>query len=302
MAATNGVGNLIDAGATASGALSEFLGGLLLVVFLAVVGVLVGPIRWWRASRRIKSIIRGRRFVFMFNPEGRRRKVVTFNPDGTIGEGRNNNEHTWKIKRGRLDIYGADGLLYSSFRHDVLSGKLIHTNDPNTRSIRNQSFEIMGERAKPPHPLCGMYEAFHLSTAQNGKVISSVVEITSDNTDRLVVAVESFKYRYTGDVIADGKCVTLRLAGDGHEEQMTMIFGEPLSREFDVLLGVYGAVTETFVPACGKILAHKVASRPTCQRIERDQCNRRILNFLTQPDNPIIVPKAEPPLLEELTE
>jgi len=191
MAVTNGVGSVIDAGATASGALGEFLGGLLLALFLAAVGALVWPFRWWRASRRIKAIVRGRRFVFVFNPEGRRRKVVTFNADGTIGEGRNNNEHTWKVKRGRLDIYGADGLLYSSFRHDSVSGKLIHTNAPNTRSIRNQSFEIMGERAKPPHPLCGIYEAFHLSTAQNGKVISSVVEITSDNTDRLVVEVET---------------------------------------------------------------------------------------------------------------
>jgi len=101
-------------------------------------------------------------------------------------------------------------------------------------------------------------------------------------------------------VIADGRSVTLRLAGDGHAEQMTMIFGEPLSREFDILLGIYGAVTETFVPACGKILAHKVASRPTCQRIERQQCDKRIVNFLTQPENPITVPKVEPPLLEEL--
>lgn len=302
MAGTNEVNSVIDAAATASGALSEFLGGLLLVVFLAVVGALIGPFRWWRASRKIKSILRGRRFVFVFNPEGRRRKVVTFNADGTIGEGQNNNEHRWKVRRGRLEIYGADGVLYSSFRHDPVSGKLIHTNEPNTRSIRNQSFDIMGERAKPPHPLCGIYEAMHLSTAQNGKVISSVVEITSDNTDRLVVAVESFKYRYTGDVIADGRSVTLRLSGDGHEEQMTMIFGQPLSGEFDVLLGVYGAVTETFVPVCGKILAHKVASRPACRRIERDQCDRRILNFLMEPANPITVPKVEPPLLEELPE
>lgn len=295
-----GVNAIVHASAITSGALGEFLGGLLLAVFLGALGILVGPFRWWRAGRKLKSIILGRQLVFIFDPEGRRRKIVTFNPDSTIGEGRNNNEHTWKIRRGCLNIFGSDKLLYSSFRHDPVSGKLIHTNSVNTRSIRNQSFEIMGERAKPAHPLCGMYEAFHLSTAQNGKVISSVIEISSDNTERLVASVESFRYRYAGEIIADGRNVTLKLAGDGHDEQMTMIFGEPMSREFDVLLGVYGAVTETFAPACGKIIAHKVSSRPTCRRIERKDCDQRVLTFLMTLDNPIVVPKVEPPLLEEL--
>lgn len=297
MADPNEINSLIDTGATA---FSEFLGGLLLVIFLAIVGALLGPFRWWRASKGLKSIIFGRRFIFVFNPEDRRQKIVTFNPDGTIGEGRNNNENTWKIRRGRLEIYGADKKLYSSFRHDPVSGRLIHTNEANTRSIRNQYLEVMGERAKPPHPLCGVYEAFHLSTAQNGKVVTSVVEIAVDNTDRLVVSVESFQYKYVGEVIADGRIVTLRLEGDGHSEQMTMIFSEPVSPGFNILLGIYGAMTEAFLPACGKILAHKVASRPSCRRIERAECDKKILNFLMKPKNPIVVAKAEPPLLEEL--
>jgi hypothetical protein len=65
-------------------------------------------------------------------------KVVTFLSGGEIGEGRNSNEDTWRIRRGALEVLAKDGKIYSRFVHDKKSGKLAHTNDPDTRSIHGQ--------------------------------------------------------------------------------------------------------------------------------------------------------------------
>jgi hypothetical protein len=50
-----------------------------------------------RINRSIVNVLLGRRFKFTFNPATGKSKTVTFNPDGTIGEGKNNNEHGWRV-------------------------------------------------------------------------------------------------------------------------------------------------------------------------------------------------------------
>jgi hypothetical protein len=106
---------------------------------LALFAWLAGPLRWWFENRAMRRLVGGnRRFHFTFNPETRAGKDLTFQPDGSIGEGRNNQEHSWRIRRGRVEIFAADGKVYSRFRHDRGSGLLRHTNDPDLRSIHGQ--------------------------------------------------------------------------------------------------------------------------------------------------------------------
>ena len=55
-----------------------------------------------------------------------------------IGAGRNNNEDTWRIRRGCLKFFADDGKVYSRFRLDKASGRSACTNDPDLRSLFGQ--------------------------------------------------------------------------------------------------------------------------------------------------------------------
>jgi len=123
---------------TLSATLGTLIGGLL----LALLAWLVWPLRWQIHGRAIKRLIADeRRFNFVFNPSNKMAKEVTFLADGKIGQGQNGNEHTWRIRKGALEILASDGRVYSRFRHDRAHGVLKHTNDPELRSIPGQYFE-----------------------------------------------------------------------------------------------------------------------------------------------------------------
>ena len=118
------------------------LGNTLAAVFAAVVlaagAWLAGPLRWLVQNRKVKILVRGgRRFRFFYDPVAKASKVITFQPGGTIGDG-NQNEHSWRVRRGKLEILGADGKLYSRFQYDQQSGHLRHTNDTDCRSNQGQ--------------------------------------------------------------------------------------------------------------------------------------------------------------------
>lgn len=86
----------------------------------------------------IRHAITGTRYKLVFNPHTGNSKTITFLPNGSIGEGRNHQEHSWKIKNGLLEILDARGELYSRFLllHDKKS--FHHTNEPKLQSIRGQ--------------------------------------------------------------------------------------------------------------------------------------------------------------------
>jgi hypothetical protein len=98
-----------------------------------------GPLKWFVRNQRLRQLLhKDRHFVFVFNPIAGKAKLMTFLSDGAIGEGTNENENTWKVSKGALEIFASDGKLYSRFIHDKASGLLKHTNDTDTRSIHGQ--------------------------------------------------------------------------------------------------------------------------------------------------------------------
>src|SRR5690606_37042349 len=126
-----------------SGTVATVVGGLI----LAGIAWLAWPVRWQIQGRAIKNLIADeRRFNFVFSPSSKMAKELTFLADGQIGEGRNENEHSWRIRRGALEILGSDAKIYSRFRFDRSHGVLKHTNDPELRSIPGQYIEPRLER------------------------------------------------------------------------------------------------------------------------------------------------------------
>lgn len=118
-----------------SGTLATLIGALL----LSAGALLAWPFRWWVQGRSIRHLIANeRRFNFVFNPASGIAKEITFLANGTVGQGRNQNEYMWRIRRGALEILASGGKVYSRFRHDRTHGTLKHTNDPELRSIPGQ--------------------------------------------------------------------------------------------------------------------------------------------------------------------
>jgi len=133
--------NILDPSTPVGTVVLGILKALGTVIILAVLAWLLGPLKWPSQKRRLhKIILSDRRFRFVFNPDANRSKIVTFRADGEIGEGQNNNENRWRIRRGKLEILGYDGKLYSRFAYDQKTGRLTHTNDPDCRSILGQYF------------------------------------------------------------------------------------------------------------------------------------------------------------------
>lgn len=87
---------------------------------------------------QMRKTLLGSRFKFVFNPQTGKSKFLTFLENGDIGEGRNDNEHHWRVVDGKLEIIEASNYIHSRF---VLlnDGKTLHhTNDADTRSIKGQ--------------------------------------------------------------------------------------------------------------------------------------------------------------------
>lgn len=92
----------------------------------------------WEAEGKILNAVNWTTYKFIFNPVTEQSKILTFLPNGEIGEGRNDNESRWRIANGRLEILDGWGAPYSRFllMEDGLS--FHHTNESDTRSIRGQ--------------------------------------------------------------------------------------------------------------------------------------------------------------------
>jgi hypothetical protein len=122
-----------------------FVGIIVSIGSMGIITILawfLGPLKWFVQSRNLRKILlSGRRFHFVFNPGANKMKIVTFLPDGQIGEGHNSNECTWRIRRGKLEIFAFDGAIYSRVYYDRKTGRIVHTNDPDSRSVMGQYFE-----------------------------------------------------------------------------------------------------------------------------------------------------------------
>ena len=119
--------------------ISGVLSAVIAAVLIGAVAWLAWPFRWRRQGAAIRKLIADeRRLNFVFNPNTKMAKEITFQANGSIGLGKNDNENTWRIRRGTLEIIASDQKIYSRFRYERATGHLRHTNDPELRSIPGQ--------------------------------------------------------------------------------------------------------------------------------------------------------------------
>jgi hypothetical protein len=80
-----------------------------------------------------------KKWVLNYNPTNPRgRKNISFNEDGTIGEGRNGNEYRWSYTNGHLDIWMQDNQLQNRFKYDANTGQFLCTNDIDAKGNHHQ--------------------------------------------------------------------------------------------------------------------------------------------------------------------
>ena len=89
------------------------------------------------------AMLTSRPWLLYFNPPSRS-KPISFLQGGAIGEGRNKNEHSWRVSGDKLELVQEDGLVHSRFAYNARSGSFIHTNDADTNSIKGQYIVATG--------------------------------------------------------------------------------------------------------------------------------------------------------------
>lgn len=89
------------------------------------------------AHDELRDMVISSVFRLFFNPP-HQSKPITFEPDGSVGAGRNSNEHSWRIQNSELELVQQDGVVHSRFAYDPRTATFFHTNATDTHSIRNQ--------------------------------------------------------------------------------------------------------------------------------------------------------------------
>ena len=70
-----------------------------------------------------------------------RAKIVRFWPDGEIADGKNNNEHSWRIEKGKLELLNSNGEIHSRFRFDPASKHFFIERSPEIKCPYEQHLE-----------------------------------------------------------------------------------------------------------------------------------------------------------------
>lgn len=93
------------------------------------------------SDQEIRAILQQGTFRLYFNPQNKNKnqtKIIRFASDGKITEGNNNNEYSWKVSDGKLELVQSDGQVHSRFNYVPDSNIFTHTGDADTKSIRGQ--------------------------------------------------------------------------------------------------------------------------------------------------------------------
>jgi hypothetical protein len=88
---------------------------------------------------QLQQILLNRKYRLFCNPAVpglSKSKIMTFKPNGQIVEGQNNNENTWRINEGQLEVLDRNGKVHGRFYYSADDDRFFHTNDPDTGAIQ----------------------------------------------------------------------------------------------------------------------------------------------------------------------
>ena len=88
----------------------------------------------------LQKYLLNNQFVLVFNPElpSRNSKPMLFGPNGTILEGQNKNENTWRIKSEFLELLNSKGDVHNRFYFHTGKQEFVGTGDAALPAIRGQ--------------------------------------------------------------------------------------------------------------------------------------------------------------------
>lgn len=94
-------------------------------------------------SNNLEDILIENTWILYFNPRVSmdRKKKIEFKDDYTIGVGANQNESSWRVVNGFLEILSESDNIQSRFKYSFEDEKFVHTNDRDTLSKRDQIIE-----------------------------------------------------------------------------------------------------------------------------------------------------------------
>jgi len=107
----------------------------------AIVGgvVWLATLRW--CSTKLRALLSNQHRSFNLHYRGDEKddhtKSIHFMPDGKIDKP-NGNEDFWRVRWGTLEILTSGHKVFSRFRWDKKTGRLIHTNAPTLHSAMGQ--------------------------------------------------------------------------------------------------------------------------------------------------------------------
>ena len=116
----------------ATGALASKLIGRLIIL------VMKSKAHSGKVENDLLGLLPSNRWVLVFNPASQKAKEISFEEDGSIGEGKNKNEDHWRVRGEFLEILNSEGTVFSRFRFNKRDKNFEHTNDDDTLSIRSQ--------------------------------------------------------------------------------------------------------------------------------------------------------------------
>lgn len=136
-----------------AGVVTAVVAGVVVWLLRSVLkAIFVYPVKTFCENRRLRKLLLDRCYRLTFNPVSGKRKSIGFAAGGQITDGQNDNEHSWRVRRRKLEIFASDGGIYSRFSYDAERDRFINSNDLETRSIRDQYIEPVWERAGVEKP------------------------------------------------------------------------------------------------------------------------------------------------------
>jgi hypothetical protein len=92
------------------------------------------------SDSELESILTGGSYRLFYNPQKgvNASKKIKFASGGKIVEGNNDNESSWRVVGGFLELIQSDNRIHSRFAYIRESRIFVNTNDPETPSVRGQ--------------------------------------------------------------------------------------------------------------------------------------------------------------------
>ncbi|WP_416899250.1 MAG: hypothetical protein ACMVY4_05905 [Minwuia sp.] len=91
-----------------------------------------------KSDLSIENSLKNQKYRLFFNPKNNKSKIISFENDGLIGDGRNENENTWRVKNGFLEIFGEDKKIFSRFLKMKNDNQFVAIQNNDTRNIDGQ--------------------------------------------------------------------------------------------------------------------------------------------------------------------